>query len=80
MAQRRYRIELRIARASGRRSGACAHSQASTILPLNERSILKVRKFSVPDSERALVFKSLGIDWKRACPVQNRTAMKINFV
>jgi hypothetical protein len=24
----------------------------------------------VPDSEQALIFQQLGIDWKQACPAQ----------
>ena len=46
------------------------HSLVSTILPLNDGTILQVRKPSVPDTEQALIFKQLGIDWKRACPAQ----------
>ena len=46
------------------------HSLVSTILPLNDGTILQVRKPSVPDPEQALIFKQLGIDWKRACPAQ----------
>ena len=38
------------------------HSLVSTILPLNDGTILQVRKPSVPDTEQALIFKQLGID------------------
>jgi hypothetical protein len=40
----------------------------TTVLPLEDGRVLRVRKPSVPDPEQALVFKRLGIDWKTACP------------
>jgi hypothetical protein len=46
------------------------HSLVSTILPLNDGTILQVRKPSVPDTAQALIFQQLGIDWKRACLAQ----------
>jgi transposase len=46
------------------------HSLVSTILPLNDGTIMQVRKPSVPDPEQARVFQQLGIDWKQACPAQ----------
>lgn len=46
------------------------HSLVSTILPLKDGTIMQVRKPSVPDSEQALIFQQLGIDWKQACPAQ----------
>lgn len=46
------------------------HSLVSTILPLKDGTIMQVRKPSVPDSEQALIFQQLGIDWKRACTAQ----------
>jgi transposase len=46
------------------------HSLVSTILPLKDATIMQVRKPSVPDSEQALIFQLLGIDWKRAYPAQ----------
>jgi hypothetical protein len=44
------------------------HSLVSTRLPLQDGRIINIRKPSVPDAEQALVYKTLGIDWKRACP------------
>jgi transposase len=44
------------------------HSLVTTVLPLEDGRVLRVRKPSVPDPEQALVFKRLGIDWKTACP------------
>ena len=51
------------------------HSLVSTRLPLKDGRILTVRKPSVPDAEQALVYKILGIDWKKACPTV-KTEMK----
>jgi hypothetical protein len=36
------------------------HSLVSTILPLNDGTILQVRKLSVPDTAQALIFQQLG--------------------
>jgi hypothetical protein len=44
------------------------HSLVTTVLPLEDGRVLRVRKPSLPDPEQALVFKRLGIDWKAACP------------
>lgn len=45
------------------------HSLLSTCLPLEDGTILQVRKPSVPDAEQAHILQQLGIDWKQACPV-----------
>jgi hypothetical protein len=37
-------------------------------LPLNDGTIIQVRKPSVPDPEQAQILQQLGIDWKQACP------------
>lgn len=44
------------------------HSLLSTLLPLEDGRTIQIRKPSVPDPEQALVFRNLGIDWKRECP------------
>lgn len=44
------------------------HSLVTTRLPLEDGRILSLRQASVPDAEQALVYKILGIDWKKACP------------
>lgn len=44
------------------------HSLVTTVLPLEDGHVLRVRKPSTPDPEQALVFKRLGIDWLAACP------------
>lgn len=40
------------------------HSLVSTMLPLEDGSIVQIRKPSVPDAEQQQVFQRLGIDWK----------------
>jgi transposase len=45
------------------------HSLVSTCLPLEDGTIIQVRKPSVPDPEQAQILQQLGIDYKRACPV-----------
>ena len=45
------------------------HSLLSTCLPLEDGTILQVRKPSVPDAEQAHILQQLGIDWQQACPV-----------
>jgi len=44
------------------------HSLVTTRLPLKDGRILSVRKPSLPDAEQALIYKTLSIDWKKACP------------
>lgn len=45
------------------------HSLLSTCLPLEDGTILQVRKPSVPDAVQAHILQQLGIDWQQACPV-----------
>lgn len=40
------------------------HSLVSTMLPLNDGSIVQIRKPSIPDPEQQQVFQRLAIDWK----------------
>jgi hypothetical protein len=42
------------------------HSLVTTVLPLEDGRVLRVRKPTEPDAEQALVFRRLGIDWKAA--------------
>ncbi len=42
------------------------HSLVTTRLPLMDGRIIGVRKPSLPDTEQALVYRQLGIDWKQA--------------
>ena len=44
------------------------HSLTTTSLPLTDGRLIQIRKVGVPDAEQALVYKSLGIDWKNAFP------------
>ena len=46
------------------------HSLVTTRLPLEDGRLIEVRKPSLPDSEQALVYKRLGVDWRKACPAQ----------
>lgn len=46
------------------------HSLVTTRLPIADGRIVILRKPSVPDAEQSRVFKILGIDWKKACPVK----------
>ena len=46
------------------------HSLTTTWLPLVDGGLIKIRKAGVPDAEQALVYKSLGIDWKSAFPAR----------
>jgi len=36
--------------------------------PLSDGRTAHIRKTSVPDAEQALVYKILGVDWKKAFP------------
>jgi len=42
------------------------HSLTTTSLPLADGRLIQIRKAGVPDAEQALVYKSLGIEWKNA--------------
>lgn len=42
------------------------HSLATTVLPLEDGRVLRIRKPTEPDPEQALVYQKLGIDWKAA--------------
>lgn len=44
------------------------HSLVTTLLPLTDGQILRVRKPSLPDAEQQSIFDKLGIDWKAAAP------------
>lgn len=44
------------------------HSLVTTVLPLNDGRVLRIRKPSLPDPEQALVYQNLGIQWKSAFP------------
>jgi hypothetical protein len=46
------------------------HSLTTTSLPLVDGRLIQIRKAGVPDAEQALVYKSLGIDWKNAFPTR----------
>jgi transposase len=46
------------------------HSLVTTRLPLEDGRVIEVRKPSRPDTEQALVYQRLGIDWKQACPAR----------
>ena len=46
------------------------HSLVTTRLPLMDGRIIEVRKPSLPDTEQALVYRQLGIDWKHAAPAR----------
>jgi transposase len=46
------------------------HSLTTTSLPLADGRLIQIRKAGVPDAEQALVYKSLGIDWKNAFPAR----------
>jgi hypothetical protein len=47
----------------------------TTTLSLIDGRIINIRKPSVPDAQQALVYKILGIDWKKAFPTV-KTEMK----
>ena len=51
------------------------HSLVTTTLSLIDGRIINIRKPSVPDAQQALVYKILGIDWKKAFPTV-KTEMK----
>jgi len=51
------------------------HSLTTTSLPLVDGRLIQIRKAGVPDAEQALVYKSLGIDWKNAFPTR-KSVMK----
>jgi hypothetical protein len=42
------------------------HSLVTTVLPLRDGRLLRIRKVSVPDSQQALMNQNLGIRWKTA--------------
>jgi len=42
------------------------HSLVTTVLPLRDGRLLRIRKVSVPDPEQALIYQNLGILWKTA--------------
>lgn len=44
------------------------HSLVTTVLPLKDGRVLRIRKPSLPDPEQALVYQNLGIQWKSAFP------------
>ncbi len=44
------------------------HSLVTTVLPLRDGRVLRVRKPSLPDPEQALVDQHLGSRWKAAFP------------
>lgn len=44
------------------------HSLVTTRIPINDGSLLRIRKPSLPDTEQASVYVKLGIDWRSMCP------------
>jgi hypothetical protein len=42
------------------------HSLVTTVLPLRDGRVVRIRKASVPDPEQALIYQNLGIRWKTA--------------
>lgn len=44
------------------------HSLVTTVLPLKDGRVLRIRKPSLPDPEQSLVYQNLGIQWKSAFP------------
>jgi hypothetical protein len=44
------------------------HSPVTTVLPLKDVRVLRIRKPSLPDPEQALIYQNLGIHWKTAFP------------
>jgi hypothetical protein len=42
------------------------HSLLTTVLPLRDGRVLRIRKASLPDPEQALIYQHLGIRWKAA--------------
>jgi len=44
------------------------HSLVTTVLPLADGRVLRIRKPSRPDPEQALLYQKLRIDWKAAFP------------
>jgi hypothetical protein len=42
------------------------HSIVTTVLPLKDGRVLRIRKPSLPDPEQALLYRTLHIDWKSA--------------
>ena len=42
------------------------HSIVTTVLPLKDGRVLRIRKPSLPDPEQALLYRTLRIDWKSA--------------
>ena len=46
------------------------HSLVTTRLPLKDGGVIEIRKPSLPDTEQAVVYRHLGIDWKQAAPAR----------
>lgn len=44
------------------------HSLVTTVLPLQTRQVLRIRRPSLPDAEQKRIYDMLGIDWKAAFP------------
>jgi hypothetical protein len=42
------------------------HSLLTTVLPLRDGRIVRIRKASLPDPEQALIYHNLSIRWKTA--------------
>ncbi len=40
------------------------HSVATTVLPLEDGRVLRIRKATIPDEEQATIYRQLGIEWK----------------
>lgn len=50
------------------------HSLVTTVLPLKDARVLRIRKASLPDPEQALIYQNLGIQWKNAfTPIKSFT-------
>ena len=50
------------------------HSLVTTVLPLKDRRVLRIRKPSQPDPEQALIYQKLRLAWKRSfLPVKSFT-------
>jgi transposase len=46
------------------------HCLVTTILPLKDGRVIRIRKPSVPEAEQAKVYANLGLDWKNKCPAR----------
>jgi len=51
------------------------HSIVTTRVPINDGSLIRIRKPSLPDIEQSSVYEKLGIDWRSMCP-STRTRLK----